>query len=112
MDGIRNIWVFGIRIVMANCVFTNTRILNYSPCRLGRITEMRKGQSGHSIAVKCQFHHDCSVLKTAKAFEAGKEEYYTDRIMAWLYEGRSRVPDMTNGFQHKQLFGVVGRHWR
>lgn len=57
--------------------------------------------------MKCQYHKDCTVLKTAKAFTAYNESQWVDRIMAWLYEGPTRLPDRSAGFQHKQLFGVI-----
>lgn len=72
----------------------------------GRITQVKQKGNITGIATKCQYHHNCSVLRSAKAFPADPSQAY-DRIMGWLYEGRDRVPDMNNGFAHKQLFGAT-----
>jgi len=78
----------------------------------GRITEIKRGATGHSIAVKCNYHRDCSILKTAKAFSGVNESLWVDRIMAWLHDGPKRIPDRNAGFQHKKLFGVLWQGWK
>ena len=71
---------------------------------------MRKGTAQHSIAAKCHYHRDCSVLRSAKAFSADNQSRGYDRIMAWMYEGASRVPNRSHAFAHKQLYGVLRQH--
>lgn len=71
----------------------------------GRITQVKQKNSADAIAAKCYYHRDCSVLKSAKAFGAGASDIH-DRIMAWLWEGQKRVPERSNAFAHKQLYGA------
>ena len=71
--------------------------------------EVKQKNTANAIAVKCHDHRDCSVLKSAKAFGGDPGRCY-DRIMGWLYEGRNRVPDRSNAFAHKQLYGVSQQH--
>lgn len=72
----------------ATCLFCFVFFLAFSDVRLGRITEVRPNTPKHAVAVRCH-KHGCSILKTARAFQPGTGHGTYDRIMFWLYSGRS-----------------------
>ena len=72
----------------------------------GRITELRPGTQRHSISVKCQYHQDCSVLRSAKFFRNGKAQW-TERFISWLYEGPKRFPKRSDGAAHMKSVHAI-----